>query len=264
MQVVHQPHVAGLDLVPVVAAMSVSRARTAAPGRRRRRRRPGRTTGDMVAVLPRGSPRSRPGGSRPRQAVRCRLARRTSHSGSGRRGRTRCHADQPGDTAPGEAAEQSGEVLGVATASIAAKSGASGPRPAASIASSSMKLAYRSAILAVVAARGSPVDAGDDVAYGGLGLVSQLDECSGHRLVRRDLGIRQPAAVDVAEQVVLYPDVGVEGGEVQGGSGGGRLSHPAMLASAASPAEEPSPAVKPARPPKASPGPAGSRPPLDR
>ena len=70
---------------------------------------------------------------------------------------------------------------------------------------------------------------GDDDADGFLGLVAQLHERAGQRLVGRDLGGAQPRPVDVPEQVVLDADLGVEGGEVERRRRVGRLDHPAML-----------------------------------
>ena len=101
-----------------------------------------------------------------------------------------------------------------ATASI---SGLIGRVPSRSIRSVSMNDANRSPIFCASAL--SSVASSVSVAIGGqvlddrvdllLGHVGQLHERPPARPVRRDVGLLQPAAVHVAEQVVLRPDVGV-------------------------------------------------------
>ena len=56
--------------------------------------------------------------------------------------------------------------------------------------------------------RGTVGELGDDVAHLLLGGVGERDERAPARLVGGDLGLLQPAAVDVAEEVVLRADVG--------------------------------------------------------
>ena len=83
-QVVHQPQVPGLDLVPVagrdVGLQLDDPLGLGAPGSRPRR---SRASGRCGRGRPRGSRRTRPPGSTPRRAVRVRSGRRTSRTGSG-------------------------------------------------------------------------------------------------------------------------------------------------------------------------------------
>ena len=78
-----------------------------------------------------------------------------------------------------------------------------------------MNAAYRSPIL-----RASEPDDGviclggvlDDRAEVLQRVVAELHEAAEEPVLGRDLGLGDPAAVDVAEQVVLRPDLGVEAG----------------------------------------------------
>ena len=97
----------------------------------------------------------------------------------------------------------------VPIASISASSGASGSTPRASTRSVSMKLAYMFSTSAASVPGVEPGQSGDDVADGPLGGVAQVDEGAGGVLVRRDLDLGEPAAVDVAEEVVLRADGGI-------------------------------------------------------
>ena len=56
----------------------------------------------------------------------------------------------------------------------------------------------------------------------GLGLVAQQGEGAGQRLVGGDLVLLDPGAIDVAEEVVLSADGGVEGRAVDAGDGAER------------------------------------------
>ena len=104
---------------------------------------------------------------------------------------------------------------------------ARGCAPAASTASASMKLAYRSAIFwaSLPGAPGSRVVMMSRTASSAASRSST--NAPDHRLVAGDLGPRRPGAVHVGVQVVLHADRVVEVGEVEGGNGlVGGLRHP--------------------------------------
>ena len=66
---------------------------------------------------------------------------------------------------------------------------------------------------------------GDDLSDGLFGLITQRDERAGDWFVLRNLRVGQPAPVDVAEEIILNSDFGVEIVHLQGGTGAHQISH---------------------------------------